>query len=219
MNSVHDMGGMEGMGPIEAEANEPVFHEPWEGRVLALIQAAGAWGKWNIDASRHSRERIPGPEYLRASYYEKHLLGFLTILAETGLVTREELESGTPAPGAAKATPPLTAELVDAVLSKGNPVEREADAPPIFQPGDAVRARNTHPHGHTRLPRYARGRRGVIHHHHGTHVFPDANAHFKGEQPHHLYSVRFEAAELWGPDATGRGAVYIDLWEPYLEPT
>lgn len=218
MNSVHDLGGMEGLGPIRREENEPVFHHEWERRVLALMLAAGAWGRWNIDTSRHSRERIPGPDYLRMSYYEKWDAGLRTLLVETGLVTPQELERGRPDSGASKATPPLTAEGVAPMLARGSPVEREPAAAPRFQAGQRVRARNMHPHGHTRLPRYARGREGTIERHHGAHVFPDSNAHFQGEQPQHLYSVRFQARELWGPEAAARDTVLIDLWEPYLEP-
>jgi len=217
MNGVHDMGGMEGLGAIEYEADEPLFHAAWEARMMAVTLAMGAWNKWSLDASRHARERIPGPAYLGTGYYEKWLLGLGYLMVETGLLTPEELESGRPDPQAPRATPPLTAEQVWPMLAEGGPVIREVSETPAFKPGDAVRTRNVHPHGHTRMPRYARGRRGVIHLHHGAHVFPDSNAHFQGEQPRHLYSVRFEAAELWGESATGRDAVYIDLWEPYLE--
>ncbi|HKZ07234.1 MAG TPA: SH3-like domain-containing protein, partial [Methylomirabilota bacterium] len=96
--------------------------------------------------------------------------------------------------------------------------ERPATRPPRFAVGDAVITRNIHPPGHTRLPRYARGKHGVIHRQHGTHVFPDSNAHGGGEQPQPLYSVRFDARELWGLSAEPNQHVYIDLWEPYLEP-
>jgi len=218
MNGVHDMGGMEGLGPIEPEAGEPVFHERWEARMHALNLAMGAWGKWNIDAGRHARELIPGAVYLRSSYYEKWLLALCEQMVEAGLVTREELDSGRPDSAADKATPALTADKVAPALARGGPTTREVDLEAAFKAGQSVRARNIHPHGHTRLPRYARGKRGVIHHGHGAHVFPDSNAHFQGEQPHHLYSVRFEARELWGEEAAGRDAVYIDLWETYLEP-
>jgi nitrile hydratase len=95
---------------------------------------------------------------------------------------------------------------------------RETGATPRFAPGDPVRTREMHPHGHTRLPRYARGRRGVIHRCHGIHVFPDSNAHGQGEQPQPLYSVRFEARELWGESAEPNEVVHLDLWESYLLP-
>ena len=103
-------------------------------------------------------------------------------------------------------------------MARGGPTDRPLPKPPRYVVGDVVRARNINPTGHTRLPRYARGHVGVISHDHGGHVFPDTNAHGLGEQPQPLYQVRFEAAELWGPDADGRGAVYLDLWETYLDP-
>jgi nitrile hydratase len=207
MNGVHDMGGMHGLGPIDPDPDEPLFHAPWEARVLALTIAMGAWGRWNIDASRHARERIPGPDYLAMTYYEKWLAGLITVATETGLM---------PGPEAATVAPPLTAEKVPAALARGGPTLRETDAPARFEVGDRVRARNLNPPGHTRLPRYARGHVGVIERRHGPHVLPDANAHFRGECPEHLYGVRFSGAELWGEGA--RDSVHIDLWESYLEP-
>ena len=120
MNGVHDMGGMHGMGPVEHENNEPVFHARWEGRLFAMVRAMGVWGKWNIDASRHSREVIPAAEYLRMSYYEKWFVKLLDLLVKTGLVSPSEVETGQPDPGSTKATPPLLAEGVPAVaLDRG----------------------------------------------------------------------------------------------------
>jgi nitrile hydratase len=207
MNGVHDMGGMHGLGPIEIEPDEPVFHAPWEARVLAMNLAIGAWGRWNIDASRHARERIPGPDYLAMTYYEKWLAGLTTLIDERGLM---------PGPGAPKATPPLTAERVPAALNSGGPTLRQTDAAARFHIGERVRARNLNPAGHTRLPRYVRGHVGIIECDHGAHVLPDANAHFRGECPERLYGVAFAADELWGQDS--RDSVHLDLWESYLEP-
>jgi nitrile hydratase beta subunit len=218
MNGVHDMGGMHGMGPIAPEPNEPVFHERWEARVYALNRAMGSLGKWNIDAGRHSKERIPPADYLRMSYYEKWLAGLIMLIKETGLASEAELESGRPAPGAAKATPALTSEQVPAIVAARGTYERPVNTPPRFAIGERVRAKKINPAGHTRLPRYARGNVGVVERVHGAHVFPDSNAHFQGENPQHLYSVRFSARELWGEAAAARAAVYIDLWEDYLEP-
>lgn len=218
MNGVHDMGGMHGLGPIDPEPDEPAFHAAWEGKALALTLAIGAWGRWTLDASRFERESIPGPDYLRMSYYEKWIAGARSLMLAHGLATAEELSSGRPAPGSAKASPPLTAARVPAALARGGSTERTIAAPPAFAVGDQVRARNFNPVGHTRLPRYARGRAGEIARHHGAHVFPDTNAHGGGEQPRHLYQVRFAARELWGEAAPARDAVFIDLWEPYLEP-
>jgi len=210
MNGVHDMGGMHGMGPIAPE--------PWEARVYALNRAVGFVGKWNIDAGRHSRERIPPADYLRMSYYEKWLAGLIMLLQESGLATEAELESGRPAPGSAKATPALTTERVAAVVAARGSFDRPVNTPPRFAVGQPVRTKKINPTGHTRLPRYARGRIGIVDRVHGAHVFPDSNAHFRGEDPQHLYSVRFSARELWGEEAAPRDSVYIDLWESYLYP-
>ncbi len=218
MNGVHDMGGMHGMGPIDYEKNEPVFHSRWEARAFALTRAMSAWGKWNIDASRHSREVIPAAEYLRMSYYEKWVTGLIELLMTSTLVTRAELESGRPSPDLPKATPPLTAEKVSSMLRSGALASRNVLVAPSFKVGQRVRARNMHPAGHTRLPRYTRGKLGTIERDHGVYVFPDTNAQFLGEKPQHVYSVCFAARELWGEQASPRDAVYVDLWDDYLEP-
>jgi nitrile hydratase beta subunit len=219
MNSVHDMGGMHGMGPLGYAASEPVFHAHWEARIYAASSAVGAWRRWNIDASRHQREQIPAPDYLRMSYYQHWYFNLTTLAVQHVLITAAELASGKPDPGSAKLVPPLTADNVAEMRAEGSPKLRPVAAQPRFQPGAAVRARNMHPTGHTRLPRYVRGRTGVIERHHGAHVFPDSNAQFLGEAPQHLYTVRFAAREVWGEAAHTRDAVYLDLWESYLEPT
>jgi nitrile hydratase beta subunit len=217
MNGVHDMGGMHGMGPVKSEKNEPVFHARWEARVFALNRAVGAWGKWSIDASRHQKELIPPAEYLRIGYYEKFLVGMIELLVNTGLVTRAEVESGKPARGSKKATPPLTVDKVPLLVANGVPASRNSPLTPKFRVGQRVRARNLNPTGHTRLPRYARGKSGTIERDHGVFVFPDTNAHFLGENPQHVYSVRFAARDLWGDQAAPRDAVYVNLWDDHLE--
>ena len=218
MNGVHDMGGMHGMGPIVEEKNEPVFHEGWEGRIFAMNLAMGAWRKWNIDASRHSRELIPPAEYLRMSYYEKWIAGLIELMVKAGLVRGDEIESGTPAVGSAKAIPAVNPEQALARIATGLPAKRNVDMPARFKIGQRVLTRNVHPLGHTRLPRYARGRFGTINRDHGVFVFPDTNAHFLGEHPQHVYSVCFAARELWGAQAGEKDSVYVDLWDDYLEP-
>jgi nitrile hydratase len=212
------MGGMHGMGPIEYEENEPVFHARWEARALALSLAAGAWGKWNLDAGRHRIELIPPADYLRMSYYEKWTERLVELLVHHGLVTRAEVSSGKPDPGSPKSIPPLTAEMVAPAMARGASARRNAQVEPRFREGQRVRARNINPGGHTRLPRYARGKTGIIHRDHGVFVFPDSNAQFLGEAPQRVYSVRFEAHELWGDQARHRDSVYIDMWDGYLEP-
>ncbi|HLK21722.1 MAG TPA: nitrile hydratase subunit beta [Bryobacteraceae bacterium] len=218
MNSVHDMGGMHGMGPLQIEKDEPVFHAPWEGRVFALNLATRAGKKWNIDAGRHEIELLPAADYLRMSYYEKWFARLEKKVVKTGMVTESELASGRPAPDSPKSTPPLTADQVPGILRTGALASRDVKIDPRFAVGQQVRARNINPIGHTRLPRYARGKTGVIDRNHGVYVFPDTNAHFQGENPQHVYSVRFTARELWGPGASPRDSVYLDLWDNYLEP-
>ncbi len=218
MNGVHDMGGMHGMGPVQVEEDEPVFHHPWEGRVFALRRAMGAWRKWNIDVSRHEVELVPPADYLRMSYYARQFAAFLPMLVKSRLLTQAEIESGMPAEGQAKATPALTVEKALTLVAKGVPTNRDVAVAPRFQLGQGVRARNIHPVGHIRLPRYARGKLGTIHRDHGVFVFPDTNAHFLGEKPQHVYSVRFTARELWGNQAAPQDSVYLDLWDDYLEP-
>lgn len=214
MNGVHDMGGMHGMGPIAPEAGEPVFHHDWEARVHAINLASPTRG--NIDAGRHRIELLPPADYLRMSYYEKWLARVEQLLLAGGFVTPEELATGRADPATPKSTPVRPAHTVTAALTGPYSYVREA-GPAAFAVGDLVRARNLHPTGHTRLPRYVRGRTGVVERRHGAHVFPDSHAHGRGEDPHHLYTVRFEARELWGPDAPARDSIRLDLWEPYLE--
>ena len=207
MNGVHDMGGMHGLGPVAPDPAEPLFHAEWERRVLAMTLAMGAWGRWNIDASRHARESIQGDRYLAMTYYERWFEGLTKLIAASGLADET-----------APAGSPLTPDRVSVVTKHRSPYTRPETTPAAFAVGDRVRAKTINPLGHTRLPRYARGRVGVIASDHGVHVFPDSNAHGKGEDPRRLYGVRFTARELWGEAASDRDTVSLDLWEPYLDP-
>jgi nitrile hydratase len=217
MNGVHDMGGLQDMGPVQHEKNEPVFHAPWEGRIYGMDRALRSIGKWNLDAWRHQIELLPPADYFRLTYYERWLRVNEQLVVKHGLVTPKELETGAPDPGSAKATPALTAAIAAQRLGRDIPSSRDPDIPPQFQVGQSVRARNMNPAGHTRLPRYARGKAGVITIDHGVYLFPDTHAHFQGEKRQHVYSVRFTARELWGPDASARHSVHLDLWDDYLE--
>jgi nitrile hydratase len=217
MNGVHDMGGMQDMGPIQYEKNEPVFHAAWEGRIYGLNRAVRAWRKWNLDTDRHGVELLPPADYFRMSYYERWAVRLAEQVVKFGLVTKEELQSGRPAPGSQKATPALTAATASRFLSRGIPSSHDPTVRPLFKVGQRVRARNMHPPGHTRLPRYARGKTGTIVRDHGVYSFPDTNAHLLGEKRQHVYSVRFTARELWGENASPRDFVHIDMWDDYLE--
>ena len=208
MNGAHDLGGMHGLGRINAEpeAEEPVFHADWEKRVFGLVRAVGALGKWNSwDKARHARERQHPVDYLRHSYYENWLAGLEKLLVETGLVTEQELASGKASQLADEALRKRLLQAKDvAAVARGSSAAMPADAPPRLRPGDRVRARNRHPAGHTREPRYVRGRVGVIQEHHGAGGLPDLGVH---EDAHGAsYCVRFEASELWGENANGNSA-------------
>jgi nitrile hydratase len=218
MNGAQDMGGQMGFGPVAPEPNEPVFHAEWEKRALAVTLAMGAAGGWNIDMSRHARETLHPADYLARSYYDIWLAGLEKLMAERDLVSAVELAEGRSAGRRVEPKKILSAAEVPATLARGGPTAREASAPARFGIGDRVRTKVMHPTGHTRLPRYARGKLGVIELVHGAHVFPDTNAHGLGEQPAWLYTVRFNGRELWGEGGDPALEVCIDAFEPYLEP-
>lgn len=216
------MGGRFGDGPVQPMEDEPVFVEDWHARALAVTLACGALGAWNIDTSRHARERLAPKDYARFSYYEKWMAALTDLLVEQGLITREEL-GGAPPTLKPLARQALMAAEVDAVLAKGGPADRPAQLPVLFEPGQAVvtrrRAENDEvPGGHTRLPAYAAGARGRILRFHGHHVLPDRAAHGQGDAPEPLYAVAFPASELWrAPEHPGDDVV-LDLWQSYLGP-
>jgi nitrile hydratase beta subunit len=217
MDSIHDMGGMDGFGRVQPENNEPVFHHTWEGRALGLNLATGALRKWTLDRGRHSSERLTPHEYLTLSYYERWVTCLADRCVEFGLLTLDEIKQGKPAAGSVKQTPPLPAVAVSQMLATGRSSVRPINEPPKFKIGDRVRTKTDSPKGHTRLARYARGREGVIEAHHGGHVFADSSALMTGEHPQHLYTVRFTARELWGEQSHPRDSVTLELFESYLK--
>ena len=214
-NSVHDMGGMHGFGSVEAEPNEPLFHAAWEARVRALQRAMGATGIWTIDAFRAAQELLPPLTYLSSSYYERWFRALERQVVRHGLVGEDEIAAGRVLRPGIRLNRKLT--LDDAKANRSGRYDRPAPAPARFKAGDLVRTRNINPTTHTRLPRYARGHCGTIEHVRGCHVFPDAVATRKGEDPHWLYAVVFDARELWGEAADPTVKVSIEAWEPYLE--
>lgn len=217
MNGIHDLGGMQGFGRIEREENEPVFHSRWESRVLGMMREGLRLGLYNLDEFRWALERMDPGRYLAASYYEKWLSAIERLHVEKGVITREELNDRVshprPVPAAAEAPPAARQEPNP--TAGGRP--RTLPDPPRFKPGDTVQAKNMHPQTHTRLPRYVRGKRGVIDRLQGAYVLPDRSAVGQGQPLEYVYLVRFDARELWGQDAPPRDRVYIDLWESYLE--
>ena len=220
MNGVHDLGGMHGFGPVEREPDEPVFHAPWEAVVFAIRRSRALERVFNIDEFRHGVERMAPAHYLGSGYYEHWLDGLIRLLVEKGVLTPEELEARATALDAGASFPPRGTPTTGAVPVSFMPRStiRPPTGSPRYRVGDRVITRSAHPTGHTRLPRYARGKPGVIHRLHGSHVFPDTNAHGLGEQAQPLYSVRFEAQALWGESAEPNHHVHLDLWESYLRP-
>ena len=217
MDGIHDMGGMHGFGKVEPEPNEPVFHAAWEAHCLALNRAMGYTGIWTIDQTRAGIEELPPDVYLTSSYYKKWAVRLENLVVARGLAGADEIEAG----HALRPGKPLKRKLAAAdvpnTLTRGS-YSRPAAAPARFAPGDRVRTKNIHPPTHTRLPRYARDKIGVIEAIRGCHVFPDTAAVGQGEDPQWLYTVLFEGRELWGDSAEPSLKVSIEAFEPYLEP-
>ena len=222
MNGIHDLGGMHGFPELGYEEDEPVFHHAWERRCFALNFCTDALGRWNLDTWRHAVERMEPVEYLRTSYYEHWLHAMETLLIERGLLTRKELDArlagdATPAAPAPDQPAPLAAAEVETALFQGEPARRDIERPARFWPGARVRCANIHPAGHTRLPRYARGRLGIVRADRGVHLFPDRRAAGDDAAAERLYNVELSARELWGEGAPARDTVRLDLWDSYLE--
>jgi nitrile hydratase subunit beta len=218
MNGAQDLGGAMGFGPVRHEADEPVFHAPWEGRALAVTLAAGGLGEWSIDEGRHAREILHPALYLNANYYEIWLRALERLLKARGLVDAQEVESGKASRPAAKTRlPRVGAAKMRELLAKGTPFERPPLAASRFAVGERVRAKVMNPAGHTRLPRYARGKVGVVERLHGAHILPDTSGPGTGE-PCWLYTVAFAARELWGEAADPTLTVSVEAFEPYLDP-
>jgi nitrile hydratase subunit beta len=211
------MGGMQDMGAIEYAQAEPTFHERWEGRIYAISYAVQGTGKLRLGL-RPPMEAIPPAEYLSMSYYERWITSVTERLLASDLVSAAEIKSGRPDPGSVKASLALSPADAVAAQFKIPPTRRDLPVAASFQQGQSVRARNINPVTHTRLPRYVRGKPGRIERDHGVFVFSDTSAYSKGEKPQHLYSVRFSARELWGDSAAPQDAVYVDLFDDYLEP-
>jgi nitrile hydratase beta subunit len=210
-----DLGGRTGFGPVLPEDEDVRFHAAWEPAVLGLVLAMGATGSWNLDMSRSARETLP--EYLRLSYYQIWLAALEKLMLERGQLHPDELAAGHMLHPPAPVARVLRQDQVQAALASGSPTARPLPQGPRFQPGDRVRTRAQPVPHHTRLPGYARGKTGTIEKVHGGHVFADAHAQGLGEDPQHLYTVVFDAAELWGPGAAPGLRVSIDAWQPYLE--
>jgi nitrile hydratase subunit beta len=211
-----DLGGQRGHGPVQPEPEGELWHAPWEPRAMALTVAMGATGAWNIDMSRSARETLP--DYASLSYYEIWFAGLQKLLIQRRLLRRAELlkqkslDTALPLPRA------LRVADVPSTLARGAPTRRAESQPARFALGDRVRTLRGPIHHHTRLPAYVRGRVGTIARMHGAHIFADTHAHGLGEQPQWLYTVVFDAAQLWAECKGASHQVSVDAWEPYLEP-
>ena len=221
MNGVHDMGGMQGYGPVQREVNEPIFHAGWERQAMGLTVLMGGSGPWNIDQARSARESLPPSLYLSSSYYQIWIEALERLMLARGLVSAHELHTGAMS---APALPVrvIAADQVDAAMARGTSAERPVRAPARFEVGQRVRARQMHPTGHTRLPRYVRGHIGTVQAVRGVHVLPDRHtAHPPTSEAEHgdwLYTVVVDARDLWGAQADPTVRVSVDAWESYLEP-
>jgi nitrile hydratase subunit beta len=185
--------------------------------VLAMARSIGYAGAYSADHARFARERLPPTTYLTASYYQRWQLGMEKNLLERGYVTAEELTTGHALQPGKPLKRKLTSEVVSAALARPS-FHRQQQAPQRFKPGDRVRTKNIHPITHTRLPRYARDKLGVVEICHGCQVYPDSVAVDRGADPQWLYTVVFTGRELWGPDADPTITITIDAFEPYLDP-
>ncbi len=222
MNGLHDLGGMHGFGPVKIEENEPTFHSEWEGIVFALCHAKPAW-LYNTDEFRHCIENMNPTDYLAARYYERWLFTAEYYILKKGVITKKEYDARTRLfkrnPRTALPRFYDSKRVMEAVrlIHEGSSTRRDVQRQPKFKVGDRVLARNINPTGHTRLPRYVRGKAGTIMRLHGILVLPDTNAHGKGENPEHVYSVRFDSKEVWGESAEDNESLHVDLWESYLQ--
>jgi nitrile hydratase len=221
MNGVHDMGGQQGFGPVQPELNEPVFHAHWERQAMGLTVLMGGCGQWNLDQARSTRESLPPSLYLSSSYYQIWIEALERLMLARGLVNAEELHAGAMSSPALPVRV-LTEDQVDTAMARGTSAERPVRGPARFELGQRVRARQMHPSGHTRLPRYVRGHVGSVQAVRGVHVLPDHHTTHpptpESDQGEWLYTVVFDARDLWGPQADPTVSVSVDAWESYLEP-
>ncbi|MCZ6854288.1 MAG: nitrile hydratase subunit beta [Gammaproteobacteria bacterium] len=221
MDGIHDLGGKQGFGRVQRERNERVFHDRWEAAVFAMVRAAGSAGVLkNSDQFRHAVERIEPVAYLSHGYYGRWLGGLENLLVEAGVLKQKEidrraLELGADPAWQVAARPAAQPDVVGYESEESSAI-RPLATKPLYQIGDLVCARGVGVAGHTRLPAYIRGREGRISAWHDGWVLPDSNAHGRGENPEHLYTVAFSSAELWGEQSEPGLVVHIDLFESYL---
>ena len=209
MDGVHDLGGVEGFGPVahhaDSDTYKPVFKESWEHLPYTLAFVAfGPAQLFSLDEARYATERIAPVQFMGMGYWDRILTSVITLYAEKGVITKDELEEA-----AGGAVPVAMTRTVP-----GRPARPAGNG---YQVGDKIRVRDEHVSGHVRAPGYTRGKRGtIVHRTTKAFPFPDSAGHAMPAEAEPTYHVRFENGELWGEGA-GKGAVYVDLWQSYLE--
>lgn len=224
MNGVFDLGGTDGIGPIDPPANEPVFRAEWEKSAFTMFAALFRAGWFGVDEFRHGIEKMDPAVYLKAPYYEHWLATFEYHGQRTGKLDIDELDRRTQYylenPDASLPEHEQSQELLDfvnAVVPVGAPAKRPTDKEPRFKVGDVVRMSTDVPFGHTRIAGYVRGKVGTVIAHHGSFIYPDTAGIGLGENPEHVYTLRFEGTELWGEKyAEPNTSTTFDAWDPYL---
>lgn len=229
MNGPHDLGGKHGLGPVNPEHEEPVFHFPWEGRMYGIAFATIANGCLTIDEKRHHIEKMPHAMYVDSSYYEHWLYSIEGILDEKRIVASHDIDRRVaeqapetmPAHPAAPTGLGELAQRMVGIIHGGTPHDAEWAQGAKFRTGDRIRTANPNPRTHIRIPGYAKDKVGVVQRHHGAFGNPEYKAHPGREVDPvtHLYQVSFAATDLWGPDAEkAADVVSLDLCEQYLQP-
>jgi nitrile hydratase len=224
MNGVHDLGGTDGLGPVAVEQHEPIWHADWEKAAFAMFPTNFVKGYFGVDEFRFGIEQMHPADYLTSRYYEHWLHTIEHYTVKAGAVDPQELEARTqhyrdnpdePLPD--RKDPDLVV-LMERVVHAGGSARRESPTPPKFAVGDRVRVKDDSPVGHTRRARYIRGKTGVVDSARGTFIYPDSAGNGLGEDPKHVYTLRFRAADLWGEQvADPNSSVTFDVWEPYIE--
>lgn len=223
VNGVHDLGGVDSLGPVIRDPDEPVFRAEWERAAFATLPACFRAGFYGIDEFRYGIEQMNGAEYLLTNYYEHWVHTVELNGIAKGVLDRAELEERTryylenpDAPLPERSDPDLQA-FVDVAVWGGVPPRRESDKVAGFKVGDVVTVIASSPAGHTRRARYVRGKTGTITAAHGTFIYPDSAGNGNGDAPEHLYTMSFTGRELWGEEtAEPNHVVYYDVWEPYI---
>ena len=219
MDGIHDIGGKQGYGPIEVDESEVPFHHDWEAREWGISRTARVPGI-NIDWWRHCRELIMPEDYLGRPYFDSWAQTDFATYINAGLISLEEIKSGNVASDQFKndGSPPVLNrdQAIQVDHDSATRFDAEVESDPLLTIGQKVITSSYGHSHHTRLPQYARGRRGTVHDYHGAHIFPDLSS--QGEKTwQHLYSIVFEGTELWAEDGRRNSKVYLDLWESYLE--